>query len=92
VTEVKTPSPRLPGFLNYDTAWVETERVMFFFFFFVNGKPHENVTCYSTTSWQWSFSIASRVDADIRNNNITSDKNWMQERIANKTVDMGLKQ
>jgi hypothetical protein len=33
VTElVKTPSPRLPGFLNYDTGWVETDSVMFFFF------------------------------------------------------------
>jgi hypothetical protein len=34
VTElVKTPSSWLPSFLNYDTAWVETESVMLIFLF-----------------------------------------------------------
>ena len=54
------------------------------FFFF--GKPHENVTCYSTTNWQRSFWKDPCVNADIHNYNFTMDKNWMQANIANKTV------
>jgi len=67
---VKTPSPRLPGFLNYGTAWVETENVMLFFLFtenymkmlLVTAPPAGSGRSEQTSTWmRISATIISRV-------------------------------